>query len=87
MANFVEHNFYCINCGSRGIPLSRKKGHQHGRFHRKKMYCVKCREEINHIECKTQEDIIEFTTNFKNGVYQEEAKESLLFAKQDKGVW
>ena len=77
MAVFEEHSFFCIKCGNKGIPLRRKKGHQHGRFHRKKLYCPYCKIEINHIECKTLDDIEEFKINFENGVYADEAAESL----------
>lgn len=75
--DYVEHSFYCIKCGNKGIPLMRNQGHQHGRFHRKKLYCPCCQVVINHIECKTPEDIEEFLENFENGVYIDEAEESL----------
>ena len=75
--NFAEHNFYCIQCGNRGIPLMRKQGFKHEKLHRKKLYCIYCQTEINHIECKTPEEVKEFKTNFENGVYIDEAKESI----------
>lgn len=81
MLNYEEHNFFCINCGKKGIPLRRKVGFQHSRFHRKKLYCPYCKKEVNHIECKTQEDIDEFLENFNNGVYKDEAEESLSFVR------
>ena len=34
---YVEHSFYCINCGKKGIPLWRNKGHLHSKGHRKKL--------------------------------------------------
>lgn len=74
---YAEHTFYCINCGNKGIPLMRNQGFQHGGMHRKKLYCVFCKQEVNHIECKTFDDVQEFRTNFENGVYKNEAKESL----------
>jgi hypothetical protein len=79
--NYTEHSFYCICCGNRGIPLMRKQGFQHERFHRKKLYCPFCKQEVNHIECKTLEDIEEFQKNFVNGVYRDEAEESLAFVR------
>lgn len=81
MPNYEEHSFFCINCGKKGIPLRRKVGFQHGRFHRKKLYCPYCKKEVNHIECKTQEDIDEFLENFNNGGYKDEAEESLSFVR------
>lgn len=79
------HDFYCINCGNRGISLMRKRGHQHSRMHRKRLYCPTCQLEINHIECKDENDVFEFKTNFENGVYTDEAAESVL-ASRSAGV-
>lgn len=75
--NFAEHSFYCIRCGNKGIPLMRKQGFQHERMHRKKLYCMFCKEEVNHVECKSLDDVAEFKKNFENGVYRDEAEESV----------
>lgn len=75
--SYAEHSFYCIKCGNKGIPLMRKQGFQHGKMHRKKLYCLHCKEEVNHIECKNLEEVEIFKTNFKNGVYVNEAEESI----------
>ena len=78
---FNEHDFYCIKCGHKGIPLSRKQGHQYERFHRKKLFCIYCQQEVNHIECKNDEDVAEFKRNFENGVYKDEAEESVSYVR------
>ena len=75
--NYSEHEFYCINCGNKGIPLMRQKGFQHEKFHRKKLYCPYCKMEVNHIECRTFDEVEEFKENFKNGVYKDEAEKSI----------
>ena len=63
----------------------RKQGHQHKRFHRKKLYCIHCKMEVNHVECKTPEDVMEFKEMFANGEFEEECKESLEYlAKENK---
>lgn len=79
--NYVEHDFYCINCGKKSLPVRRNKGHQQERLHRKKLYCPWCKTEVNHIECKTYDDVEEFKTNFLNGVYKDEAEESLAYVR------
>ena len=79
--NYEEHSFFCLRCGNKGIPVQRKKGFQHADNHRKKLYCIHCKEEVNHIECKTFEDVINFKENFQNGVYQNEAEESVSFVR------
>lgn len=77
--NYAEHSFYCINCGNKGIPLMRKQGFKHEGMHRKKLYCLTCRREVNHVECRTPDEVEEFCDNFKNGVYKNEAEESIRF--------
>jgi hypothetical protein len=86
MARYSEHSFYCIQCGNKGIPLMRKEGFQHGKHHRKKLYCPCCRQEVNHVECKTYDDVIEFKENFENGVYKDEAQASICYVRSER-MW
>lgn len=78
------HDFYCIKCGNKGIGLMRKQGYQRENLHRKKLYCPYCKLEINHIECKTQDDIDAFKENFENGVYANEVEESLAHVRNSR---
>jgi hypothetical protein len=48
----VTSDFYCINCGNKGIPIARKRGAEREAGHLKKIYCIKCKESWNHVECK-----------------------------------
>lgn len=73
----VFNEFYCINCGNKGIDLARRKGHQHKAGHRKKLYCIYCKQTCNHYECPNPIDTEKFKIKFKNGDFIEEAKESL----------
>lgn len=75
--NYEEHSFWCINCGQPTIPLTRKQGFQHGRFHRKKLWCYHCKTEINCVECKTPEDVEIFKEDFMKGLFIDEAQESM----------
>ena len=81
MAKLQQHSFYCINCGKKAYELMRKTGHQYPRFHRKKMYCPYCKQEINMVECKNEADIFEFRNDFINGVYKDEAEDSISFIR------
>ena len=81
MAYYNSSRFFCLNCGAEGIPLPRKRGQQRKSFHRKKIYCYHCQNTVNHIECKSDEDILNFKEDFKNGVYVDEAKESLAYVR------
>lgn len=82
---YNEHSFYCIKCGNKGIPIMRRQSFQHKKMHRKKLYCLHCKEEINHIECKTLEDVETFKINFENGVYINEAEESISHVRDSRG--
>ena len=86
MAYYDSSRFFCLYCGEEGIPLPRKRGQQRKSFHRKKIYCIHCHNTVNHIECRGDEDVLNFKEDFKNGVYENEAKESLDFVRSA-GEW
>ena len=66
--SYVEHSFFCVSCGNKGIPIMRKQGFKHSGMHRKKLYCIHCKQEVNHIECKTYDEIEPtYVGNFKRG--------------------
>lgn len=45
-------DFYCTECGSRGIPIMRKAGQSREPGHLKKLFCLKCKRETNHVEVR-----------------------------------
>ena len=47
----TDHEFYCVICGSRGIPIARRKGAEREPGHLKKLFCLHCGVETNHCEC------------------------------------
>lgn len=81
MRNYTEHSFYCLKCGNKGIPIMRSEAKRKESFHRKKLYCLYCKQEVNHIECATSLDVEEFQKNFKKGVYADEAQASISFIR------
>ncbi len=82
MAGYTERSFYCINCGHKGIPLQRKKNKLKEKFHRKQLFCPFCNQTVNHVEIRNPEEEQEFLENFRNGVYKDEAEESLRYVRQ-----
>lgn len=70
--SYEESNFYCLNCGRKGIPIQRPSSRKRERFHRKKLYCTSCKITCNHVECKSDEDVREFLEAFEEGAFQEE---------------
>ena len=73
------HDFYCLKCGNKGIGVFRNVGFQRERFHRKRLYCPFCKEEVNHIECKTYEEVQIFKDAFERGEFKDEAEESVSY--------
>lgn len=83
---YETHDFYCINCGGKSIPLARAMSNQKGKFHRKLLYCYHCGHTVNHIECRNDEERQQFYNDFMDGKYLKEAAEELQFElKQMKG--
>ena len=87
MAKVIYHSFYCINCGNKVLDLPRNRGHLHGKFHRKKLYCCFCKATVNHIECKTYEDALEFETKFNKGEFIKEARESMQYVEKGEDLF
>lgn len=79
--SYEPHDFYCINCGTKGISLFRPQSRKRELFHRKKLYCPHCKQTVNHIECQNSWEIEEFKINFANGVYENEKEESLSYVR------
>lgn len=84
--NLIEHSFFCINCGKKNLPIFRNKGHQHSKFHRKRMYCPYCKNDYNMVECKNYDEVNEFHDKFEKGEFKNEAEESLDFVRRS-GQW
>ena len=79
-AKRVISDFYCINCGKKGIPVWRKRGHLREPGHRKALYCTTCGRVVNHIEIRTMEEAEKFRKEYAEGKYAEEARESIQYA-------
>ena len=75
--NIEAHDFYCMNCGNKNIPLPRPRGHRHAAFHRKKMYCIYCKTDLNFMEIKNDEEYEVFKKQFNKGMFVNEAMESM----------
>ena len=72
--NFAFDDFYCTQCGEKGIPILRRLGAERNAGHLKKLFCLKCNKETNHAECKpfskyTYED---FLVEFNYGNFDKE---------------
>lgn len=79
----LESTFYCTCCGKRGIPIARKRGQGREAGHLKKLYCLNCKREVNHVECKefthyTEED---FLFEFNHGNFAEDGTRKKTYSQ------
>jgi hypothetical protein len=71
MIKTIISDLYCTACGSRGIPIPRKKGAEREGGHLKKLFCLKCQKEVNHVECKGSYTYNDFLFEFENHNFDE----------------
>lgn len=48
----TDNEFYCAICHNKGIPVIRRKGAEREAGHLKKLFCLTCGKETNHVECR-----------------------------------
>jgi hypothetical protein len=80
---YVSDEFYCINCGNKGMNVLRNKGQMHKSGHLKKLYCIHCQMVCNHYECRTDEDVILFKKKYEAGEFKELAEQSINHCKKE----
>lgn len=70
--SFTISDFYCAKCGAKGMPLPRKKAKQKERGHMKKLFCLQCKCEVNHVEVKpfSDYDYSMFREDFEGGKFK-----------------
>lgn len=49
---FNISEMYCVYCGNKGITIPRRNGRYKEPGHLKKLYCVHCKTETNHVEIR-----------------------------------
>lgn len=50
--NFLISEMWCTQCGNRGISIPRKDSKKREPGHLKKLYCIYCNKEQNHVEIR-----------------------------------
>ena len=74
MGKFITDNlYYCTQCGLRGMPIVRMKGKEREAGHLKKLWCLNCQKETNHVECRpfSNYGYQDFMFEFENGNFDE----------------
>ena len=79
--NAVMSEFYCSQCGTKGIPIWRRRGREAG--HLKKIFCLKCQKETNHVECKenTHYDFCDFKIEYEYGNFTEDGLRKMPYGE------
>ena len=81
-ASFDNH-FNCTRCGNQGIPLSRRNSRGREAGHLKKLWCLNCKKEVNHVEWKefSHYDYIDFCAEFMGDNFTNEGDRKVPFKK------
>ena len=61
-----SHQFYCVECGKKGIPVARSKSSQREKGHLKKLWCLNCKKETNHAEISKNYPVEIFLYEYNN---------------------
>lgn len=64
-----QNKFFCVECGNEGIPIPRGADRKREAGHLKKLWCLHCKKETNHVETKefTNYDEEQFREEFELG--------------------
>ena len=82
--NLITGNeFYCCICGSKGIPIIRKKGSEREAGHLKKLFCLTCQKETNHVECREWDGYTydDFIIEFKHNNFTEDGRRKMPYSE------
>ena len=52
-------------------------------LHRKALYCTTCKQTVNHVEIRTEEELRQFKEDFADGKYRDEAERSIAYAGKE----
>lgn len=78
-----QHDFYCVNCGNKGIPATRFTCHKHSSMHHKKLYCIHCRMTMNHVEISNRFEYEQFVEDFNKGLYKNEVESHIKYLMKE----
>lgn len=82
--NILISDFYCTQCGNKGINIWRKRGNEREAGHLKKIWCFHCNKEVNFCEIKpntmryTYDD---FKTEYEYGNFNEEGNRIMKYGE------
>lgn len=79
----TDNEFYCTQCGGRGLPIVRTKGKEREAGHLKKLFCLNCQKETNHVECRynTKYDYSDFLVEFENYNFDNDGNRKMTYGE------
>ena len=79
----VLSEFYCTKCGNKGIPITRRRGAEREAGHLKRIFCLKCQQEWNHVECKSYShyDYNDFLLEFEHSNFDNEGNRKMSYGE------
>ena len=93
MGDMNLSDFYCTRCGQKSIPIWRKAGRSREPGHLKKLWCLNCQDEVNHVEVRPfgkynyEDFLIEYNYgNFKEDGTREKKYTEFEHELRNKGV-
>ncbi|MBR3673979.1 MAG: hypothetical protein IKN65_06850 [Clostridia bacterium] len=71
--NLSISDFYCTQCGLKGVPILRTAGREREPGHLKKLFCLNCQKECNMVEIKPRGKytLDDFLLEFEHGNFDE----------------
>lgn len=71
--NFSLSDFYCTECGNRGLSIPRKHGQARESGHIKDLLCIYCNKRTKHVEISEHGGYtyFDFKQDFEDGVFKE----------------
>lgn len=83
MAKLTTSDFYCVYCGNKGIPVIRQNGSQREKGHLKRLFCLTCQRETNHVEIRPfgKYNLEDFYLEYDNGNFDEQGNRKLTYGQ------
>lgn len=82
--NFLASDFYCTQCGSKGLIVWRQRGKEREAGHLKKLFCPSCGEEENCVEIKQNNSsytFSDFIAEFEYGNFDKDGNRKMSYGK------
>lgn len=84
--NLTLSEFYCCQCGYKGIPIFRKQGRERPSGHLKKLFCLHCQQEQNFIEIRdgSRYKMKDFQIEFEYGNFNSDGTREMKYPELKK---